>query len=305
MGGAGIIPAPLLIIKKEIIMNSDFSRIPVAVIGLGLMGGSFAKRLKELGHLVIGINRTESVAREAVAMGIVDTIDPGDLKKAEIVIFCTPEKGTLAFIKEHLSLLRKGAVLTDIAGVKNGFAKELRTLLPEDVDFISGHPMCGREGAGLSQADGQIFEGSNYIIIPEPWNRKENLETVKQLALELGCAHVPVVTAEGHDRAIAYTSDLPHVVATSLMNSRSYSEETKYFIGGSFRDETRVADINEDLWTSLFLSNRDKLVEEIDRFRTSLDRVREAIAAGNEEEIRKFLTEAGRRRREMIHRGIH
>lgn len=238
-------------------------------------------------------------------MGIVDTIDPGDLKKAEIVIFCTPEKGTLAFIKEHLSLLQKEAVLTDIAGVKNGFAKELRAILPKDVDFISGHPMCGREGAGLSQADGRIFEGSNYILIPEPWNRKEHLELVRKLALEMGCAHVPVVTAEGHDRAIAYTSDLPHVVATSLMNSRSYSEETKYFIGGSFRDETRVADINEDLWTSLFLSNREKLVEEIDRFREALDRAREAIAAGSEEDIRKFLKEAGRRRREMIDHGSH
>ena len=268
-------------------------------------GGSFAKRLKELGHPVIGINRTESVAREALSMGIVDTIDPGDLKKAEIVIFCTPEKGTLAFIKEHLSLLQKGAVLTDIAGVKNGFAKELRAILPKDVDFISGHPMCGREGAGLSQADGRIFEGSNYILIPEPWNRKEHLELVRKLALEMGCAHVPVVTAEGHDRAIAYTSDLPHVVATFLMNSRSYSEETKYFIGGSFRDETRVADINEDLWTSLFLSNREKLVEEIDRFREALDRAREAIAAGSEEDIRKFLKEAGRRRREMIDHGSH
>lgn len=300
-----MIPAPLHIIEKDIIMNSDFSRIPVAVIGLGLMGGSFAKRLKELGHPVIGINRTESVAREALSMGIVDTIDPRDLKKAEIVIFCTPEKGTLAFIKEHLSLLQKGAVLTDIAGVKNGFAKELRAILPKDVDFISGHPMCGREGAGLSQADGRIFEGSNYILIPEPWNRKEHLELVRKLALEMGCAHVPVVTAEGHDRAIAYTSDLPHVVATSLMNSRSYSEETKYFIGGSFRDETRVADINEDLWTSLFLSNREKLVEEIDRFREALDRAREAIAAGSEEDIRKFLKEAGRRRREMIDHGSH
>lgn len=286
-------------------MNSDFSRIPVAVIGLGLMGGSFAKRLKELGHPVIGLNRTEQVAREALSMGIIDTMDPARLKEAEIVIFCTPEKGTLAFIRDHLSLLRQGAVLTDIAGVKNGFAKEAKALLPEDMDFISGHPMCGREGAGLSQADGRIFEGSNYILIPEPWNRNEHLELVRKLALELGCAHVPVVTAQDHDRAIAYTSDLTHVVATSLMNSSSYSEETKYFIGGSFRDETRVADINENLWTSLFLSNREKLVEEIDRFSAALEEIREAIAAGNEEEIRKFLKEAGRRRREMMHCGSH
>lgn len=284
-------------------MNSDFRKIPVAVIGLGLMGGSFAKRLKELGHPVIGLNRTESVAKEALDMGIVDSIDPKDLKKAEIVIFCTPERGTLSFIKEHLSLIHEKAVLTDIAGVKNGFAGEIKALLPEGMDFVSGHPMCGREGAGLAQADGSIFDGANYVLIPEPWNRKEHLELVKRMAEELGCAHVPVVTAEEHDRAIAYTSDLTHAVATALMNSSSYSEKTKYFIGGSFRDETRVADINGKLWTSLFLANREKLLEEIDRFSEALQQLRGAIAAEKEEEITAFLEEAGRRRREMMDRG--
>lgn len=284
-------------------MNSDFRKIPIAVIGLGLMGGSFAKRLKELGHPVIGLNRTESVAKEALAMGIVDSIDPKNLKKAEIVIFCTPERGTLSFIKEHLSLIHEKAVLTDIAGVKNSFAGEIKALLPEGMDFVSGHPMCGREGAGLAQADGSIFDGANYVLIPEPWNRKEHLELVKRMAEELGCAHVPVVTAEEHDRAIAYTSDLTHAVATALMNSSSYSEKTKYFIGGSFRDETRVADINGKLWTSLFLANREKLLEEIDRFSEALQQLRGAIAAEKEEEITAFLEEAGRRRREMMDRG--
>lgn len=284
-------------------MNSDFRKIPIAVIGLGLMGGSFAKRLKELGHPVIGLNRTESVAKEALAMGIVDSIAPKDLKKAEIVIFCTPERGTLSFIKEHLPLIHEKAVLTDIAGVKNGFAGEIKALLPEGMDFVSGHPMCGREGAGLAQADGSIFDGANYVLIPEPWNRKEHLELVKRMAEELGCAHVPVVTAEEHDRAIAYTSDLTHAVATALMNSSSYSEKTKYFIGGSFRDETRVADINGKLWTSLFLANREKLLEEIDRFSEALQQLRGAIAAEKEEEITAFLEEAGRRRREMMDRG--
>lgn len=252
---------------------------------------------------MIGLNRTESVAKEALAMGIVDSSDPKDLKKAEIVIFCTPERGTLSFIKEHLSLIHEKAVLTDIAGVKNGFAGEIKALLPEGMDFVSGHPMCGREGAGLAQADGSIFDGANYVLIPEPWNRKEHLELVKRMAEELGCAHVPVVTAEEHDRAIAYTSDLTHAVATALMNSSSYSEKTKYFIGGSFRDETRVADINGKLWTSLFLANREKLLEEIDRFSEALQQLRDAIAAEKEEEITAFLEEAGRRRREMMDRG--
>lgn len=281
--------------------NRDFSQFTVAVIGLGLMGGSFAKRLKEIGNRVIGINRTQAVAEEALQMGIVDSISEENLKEADIVIFCTPEKGTLAFIKEKLSLLKNPVVLTDIAGVKNHFAEEVQAMLPKGMDFISGHPMCGREGAGLSQADGAIFDGANYVIIPQEGNQKEHIELIRQMAKALGCSHTPVVTPEAHDRAIAYTSDLTHVLATSLIHSASYNENTKYFMGGSFRDATRVADINGKLWTSLFMSNQQKLLDEIDRFSDSLSILREAIAKGDTQGMETFLNEAARRRKELMH----
>ena len=281
--------------------HQDFSQFTVAVIGLGLMGGSFAKRLKEIGNFVIGINRTQSVAEEALAMGIVDSISETDLKKADIVIFCTPEKGTLAFIQNKLSLLKENAVLTDIAGVKNHFAEEVQALLPKGMDFISGHPMCGREGAGLSQADSTIFEGANYVVIPQKENAKEHIQLICYMAKALGCCHVPIVTADAHDRAIAYTSDLTHVIATALIHSESYNTDTKYFMGGSFRDMTRVADINGKLWTSLFLSNQKKLLDEIDRFSHSLTELRTAIAEGDQDAMENFLEEAGRRRRELMH----
>jgi len=112
---------------------------------------------------------------------------------------------------------------------------------------------------------------------------------------------VPKVTADAHDRAIAYTSDLTHVIATALIQSKSYNKETKYFMGGSFRDETRVADINGRLWTSLFLSNREKLLDEIDRFSEKLQVLRDAIEREDSEEMEAFLNEAGRRRRELMH----
>ena len=281
--------------------HQDFSQFTVAVIGLGLMGGSFAKRLKEIGNFVIGINRTQSVAEEALAMGIVDSISETDLKKADIVIFCTPEKGTLAFMQNKLSLLKENAVLTDIAGVKNHFAEEVQALLPKGMDFISGHPMCGREGAGLSQADSTIFEGANYVVIPQKENTKEHIQLICYMAKALGCCHVPIVTADAHDRAIAYTSDLTHVIATALIHSESYNTDTKYFMGGSFRDMTRVADINGKLWTSLFLSNQKKLLDEIDRFSHSLTELRTAIAEGDQDAMENFLEEAGRRRRELMH----
>ena len=236
----------------------DFSKITVAVIGLGLMGGSFAMRLKELGAAVIGINRTLSMAEAALRQGIVDSIDISDLKHADIVIFCTPAKATLAFVKDHLPDFRSNAIMTDIAGVKGNLADDIRQILPLGMDFISSHPMCGHEGEGLSRADPDIFRGANYILLPDKTNRPESVELLRNMALALGCRHVPSITPEEHDRHIAYTSDLTHVLAAALINSPSLKEDTKYFTGGSFRDETRVADINSPLWTDLFLANREK-----------------------------------------------
>lgn len=243
----------------------DFSKITTAVIGLGLMGGSFAMRLKELGAAVIGINRTLSTAEDALRQGIVDSIDISDLKHADIVIFCTPAKATLAFVKDHLPDFRSDAIMTDIAGVKGNLADDIRQILPPGMDFISSHPMCGHEGEGLSRADPDIFRGANYILLPDKTNRPENVELLRNMALALGCRHVPSITPEEHDRHIAYTSDLTHVLAAALINSPSLKEDTKYFTGGSFRDETRVADINSPLWTDLFLANRENLLLEIDR----------------------------------------
>lgn len=284
-------------------MNSDFKNRPVAVIGLGLMGGSFAERLTELGCFVIGFNRTVETAERALTMGIVKSVDPEDLKKAEIVIFCTPVKGTLAFLREHADWLKAGAILTDIAGVKDHTWPLIRELLPPGMDFVQAHPMCGREGAGLSQADGTIFRDCNYVLIPEKENKPENLALIATLARALGAWHVPQVTSEAHDRFIAYTSGLPHAVAASLMNSESYEKDTGMFIGGSFTDATRVADINGRLWTSLFLSNRDKILAEMDSFQESLCKLRKALETEDAEALCEFFKEAKRRRREMIHHG--
>lgn len=289
--------------NRWMIMNSDLKNRPVAVIGLGLMGGSFAERLTELGCFVIGFNRTVETAERALTMGIVKSVDPEDLKKAEIVIFCTPVKGTLAFLREHADWLKAGAILTDIAGVKDHTWPLIRELLPPGMDFVQAHPMCGREGAGLSQADGTIFRDCNYVLIPEKENKPENLALIAALARALGAWHVPQVTSEAHDRFIAYTSGLPHAVAASLMNSESYEKDTGMFIGGSFTDATRVADINGRLWTSLFLSNRDKILAEMDSFQESLCKLRKALETEDAEALCEFFTEAKRRRREMIHYG--
>ena len=277
----------------------DFSKITVAVIGLGLMGGSFAMRLKELGAAVIGINRTLSTAEAALRQGIVDSIDISDLKHADIVIFCTPAKATLAFVKDHLPDFRSDAIMTDIAGVKGNLADDIRQILPPGMDFISSHPMCGHEGEGLSRVDPDIFRGANYILLPDKTNRPENVELLRNMALALGCRHVPSITPEEHDRHIAYTSDLTHVLAAALINSTSLKEDTKYFTGGSFRDETRVADINSPLWTDLFLANRENLLLEIDRFTESLSAIKTALDRADKNTLHELLEKAGKRKRNL------
>lgn len=277
----------------------DFSKITVAVIGLGLMGGSFAMRLKELGAAVIGINRTLSMAEAALRQGIVDSIDISDLKHADIVIFCTPAKATLAFVKDHLPDFRSNAIMTDIAGVKGNLADDIRQILPLGMDFISSHPMCGHEGEGLSRADPDIFRGANYILLPDKTNRPESVELLRNMALALGCRHVPSITPEEHDRHIAYTSDLTHVLAAALINSPSLKEDTKYFTGGSFRDETRVADINSSLWTDLFLANRENLLLEIDRFTESLSAIKTALDRADKNTLLDLLEKAGKRKRNL------
>lgn len=277
----------------------DFSKITVAVIGLGLMGGSFAMRLKELGASVIGINRTLSVAEDAFRQGMVDSIAISGLKHADIAIFCTPAEATLAFVKDHLAVFRSNAVMTDIAGVKGTLIDDIRQILPPGMDFISSHPMCGHEGEGLSRADPDIFHGANYILLPDKTNRPENVELLRSMALALGCRHVPSVTPEEHDRHIAYTSDLTHVLAAALINSPSLKEDTKYFTGGSFRDETRVADINSTLWTDLFLANRENLLLEIDRFTESLSEIKTALDKADKNKLYELLEKAGKRKRSL------
>ena len=159
--------------------------------------------------------------------------------------------------------------------------------------------MCGHEGEGLSRADPDIFRGANYILLPDKTNRPENVELIRNMALALGCRHVPSITPEEHDRHIAYTSDLTHVLAAALINSPSLKEDTKYFTGGSFRDETRVADINSPLWTDLFLANRENLLLEIDRFTESLSAIKTALDRADKNTLLDLLEKAGKRKRNL------
>lgn len=277
----------------------------VAIVGLGLIGGSYAKGLKKLGVAkIMAFEPNRQTLRQALLDDVIDEAhEQGSeaLRKADLVIFCTAAKVMIDFIDQNRQYFKDGAVLTDVAGIKNGYIKIIEELLPPGVDFVPGHPMAGREGSGYGMSDASIFTNANYILVPRPENPPQHIKLVEAMARSLGCSHVVCVSTEEHDALIAYTSSLPHVLATALVNSEAMNDKTKYFVAGSFRDGTRVADINAPLWTQLFLSNKKNLLYEINRFTASLAHFSQLLENEDEAGMTGFLQQAAQRRRELVH----
>ncbi|MBR2960467.1 MAG: prephenate dehydratase [Burkholderiaceae bacterium] len=274
-----------------------------AVVGLGLIGGSYAKALRRLGvKRIFGYNRTRAVAEKAVQAGIIDAIvtdDDPTLKEADVIIMAVYPTAIVDFIERNHEHLNPNVLITDAAGIKEDLGSQVRKALKGIGEFISGHPMAGREGRGLALASAEIFDGANYIVVVEPENTPEAATWLEAFALAIGFGHTVRATPDEHDRIIAYTSDLPHITAVALMNSSSFNEKTKYFSAGSFRDGTRVAAINSDLWTELFLSNADKVVDEIDHYTDQLHEWRDAIATHDEAHLKAMMEASSGRKAQM------
>ena len=205
----------------------------VAIVGLGLIGGSYARGLRRIGvgH-IIAIDPDEKALQQAKQEGMVDEIYTAGskaLKQADLVIFCTAADVMIRFLAENKAFFAPGAVLTDVAGIKGDTATAIAALLPEGVDFVPGHPMAGREGRGYAMASADIFNGANYILVPMASNDEDHIRGVKDMAMALGCSHVVRVTPEDHDRFIAYTSSLPHVLATGPGQQRIHEYADQVF----------------------------------------------------------------------------
>lgn len=284
-------------------LERPLEELTFAIAGLGLIGGSYAKALRRLRvRHIIGMDISRGIARACLNANIIDEIAEEDgrgLEKADVIICSVYPEALVEFAEKYASRFRKGMLLTDAAGVKGDAPHRIQALLPEGCEFLSGHPMAGRQGSGLGMADDRIFTDSNYIIVPTERNSPQAIDWLQRFALALGCARTVQVPAEEHDRIIAYTSDLPHITAVALVNSASYNENTPYFIAGGFRDATRVADINPELWSDLFLANREYVMTEIDNYRSQLDRWKKALEDRDREALKEIMREAGSRRRTL------
>ncbi|MGD9677469.1 MAG: prephenate dehydrogenase [Vulcanibacillus sp.] len=264
----------------------------ITIVGLGLIGGSFAMALRELNPRNLwGVDKDLDALKFAEKKGIIDCgyLDPKiPLNKSDIVIICLYPNTTIEFIKNNIINFKDGAVITDTAGIKEILINEVNTFLPDNIDFIGGHPMAGGECKGIHNASKDIFNGANYILTPTERNKLENILMIERIAKLIGCKNVVHVTPKEHDEIIAYTSHLPHVLAAALITS-DINVNTNLFVGGSFNDATRVAKINTDLWLELILENKENILNKISLFERNISNIKNAIELGNKEELATIL----------------
>ena len=281
--------------------EKSLRELTFAIVGLGLIGGSYAKALRNLKvRKILGMDISHGIARACLNANMIDEVveaDGSNLKEADVIICSVYPEAIVDFVRQNVRNFGEGMLMTDATGVKGTMPLKIQQLLPEGCEFISGHPMAGRQGSGLGMSDAAIFNNSNYIIVPTEKNSPEAIHWLEEFATALGCARSVKVSMEEHDKIIAYTSDLPHITAVALVNSASYNDNTQYFIAGGFRDATRVADINPELWSDLFLSNRDNVIAEIDNYQKQLERWKKAIKENDRDALKDIMREAGPRRR--------
>ncbi|MCH5210355.1 MAG: prephenate dehydrogenase/arogenate dehydrogenase family protein [Oscillospiraceae bacterium] len=267
----------------------------IAIIGLGLIGGSIARRLRGFHNCTIAAyNRTAEILHLAKQDGAIDEgySNPGDaMEDADLIILCLYPQLNVDMVRDNISRIKKGAVITDVSGVKTFMVEELKKILPEDVDFIGAHPMAGREVGGYQSSTDTLFNKASFLITPTPDNKPENVALVRELAEYIGCKHIVTTTPKEHDEIIAYTSQLMHVVAVALCDNPMIARST-YFSAGSLRDCTRVAVINAEMWSELFVENKDALVKRIHEMQDSLGKIADAVENNDRAELENIMKHA-------------
>lgn len=270
------------------------------IVGLGLLGGSYAMALTEKGHTVTAVDvRGEAIdwarRRGIITEGATDGFEPL-LEQADAVVVCLYPDIAAPWLREHQKHFKPGVLITDVCGVKGHYVDEVQSFLREDAEFIACHPMAGREVSGVEYADCAMFRVANFLITPTAKNTRRGIAFAHALADDLGFARVTELTCAEHDKVIGYVSQLTHAIAVSLMNANDDPHLVDY-TGDSFRDLTRIAKINDRLWSELFFANREVLCDEIDAFTASLLDLREKLAAGDEAGLRALFVKSTERRR--------
>ena len=272
----------------------------IVIVGLGLIGGSLAKAFRKYTDCpVVGIDHSESTAKAALACGAIDKIGTeDDIREADILYLCLYPRACVEWTETHLASIRSECLVTDTCGVKSWLCPRMAELSHRGrFAFVGGHPMAGKEKNGFAASDANLFQGASYLLVPCGAPRNA-VETLKAAAPALGFTRTLETTPEEHDRMIAFTSQLPHVLACAYVMSPQCPKHGG-FSAGSYRDVSRVANINETMWTELFLENRDALTAELDTLADHIGEIRNAVAAGDSETLQDLL-----RRGRLVKEGL-
>ncbi len=271
----------------------------VLIVGLGLMGGSYARALSRLGFHVMGVDRDEEAVAYALREKIISEGSAGEaeelIRKADAIISALYPGVFPDWVQEHQHLFRPGVMMTDVTGVKSGIVYRIQELLRKDAEFIAAHPMAGKELSGIQHSDDRIFRDANYIIVPTEKNTARGIEWCGMLGRLLGCGKISVLSPEEHDEMIAFVSQLTHCIAVSLMTCSDNTHLADY-TGDSFRDLTRIARINDRMWSELFMMNREPLLRQMDLFLGELTEFRNLLEKGDTESMREKMRLSTRRR---------
>ena len=271
----------------------------ILIIGLGVIGGSYAKALTDKGYRVSCITKEDTDIRYALERGMISygttELDEELIASSELIIFAIYPTAFINWIEKNQKFFSPGTLITDVTGVKSSVVYKVQEILRPDVEFIAAHPMAGRERSGVEYSDPAVFSGANYIVTPTEKNTREAIRIARRLGDELGFARISELTPEAHDEMIAFLSQLTHCIAVVLMNCND-SEGLEKYTGDSFRDLTRIAKINDRMWSELFLMNKDALLAEMDRFIAEFSEFREYLANGDGKRMREKMRASSARR---------
>lgn len=275
------------------------SKSNIVVVGLGLIGGSYAKALKRMGYHVYAIDANEESIDYAIEEGIIDdgstVADEKFLSKADCVILALYPSIIVDWVRDNQDKFKSGIRITDVTGIKSSVVYDIQDVLRDDCEFIAAHPMAGREVSGVKNSDDRIFRDANFIVVPTDKNSEATIVWCENLGRILGFNRIAVLSPEEHDEMIAYVSQLTHCIAVALMTAND-NENLKDYTGDSFRDLTRIARINENMWTELFFMNKEPLLHEMDCFIDEITRIRDMIANEKSEELKDKMRLSTKRR---------
>ena len=271
----------------------------ILIVGLGLLGGSYAKVLRRFGFHISAITLEQSSIDYAIREGLIDEgstePDPRMIGEADLVIFALYPHVFMEWIEQHQHLFKRGALLTDVTGVKRSIVYRIQEMLRPDVEFIAAHPMAGREVSGVENSTDKMFIGANYIVTPTEKNTPEAICTCIELGRLLGFSNVTTLTPEEHDEMIGFLSQLTHCIAITLMTCND-KENMEKFTGDSFRDLTRIARINDLMWSELFLANKDVLLDQMNLFMDKFTELKTMLETEDVEGMRAMMRHSTERR---------